>query len=140
MDSLAVNVVTTVGASNVRFGIYNWIAPTNLYPGSLLVDCGQFDSSTSGPKVTNLVTTVRLQPGRIYWAVTEGSAAIALKSAGSANGFPIMGMNTNWTMNIALEIVGVGFGALPSTLPLTSTIWQNSSATAHIIAARFNAP
>jgi hypothetical protein len=140
VDSLAVNVTTAVGASTVRFGIYNCVAPTNLMPGSLLVDCGVFDSSTIGPKVTNLVTKIRLQPGTVYWSLVEANAAVALKVFGSATGYPIMGMNTNWTMNNALEIVGVGYGALPSTCPLTSTIWQVNNLMCPVIAARFNAP
>ena len=55
-------------------------------PGSLLVDCGVFDSSTIGPKVTNLVTKIRLQPGTVYWSLVEANAAVALKVFGSATG------------------------------------------------------
>lgn len=107
--------VTTAGASGttIRLGIYS--SSANDRPGTLLVDAGTVDGSTTGIKAASL--TQQLPGGGLYWLVAccqGGSATLTSVGSGSlppvASGSPFLGgINTYTASNVT--------GALPASFP-----------------------
>lgn len=116
--------VTTGGAlgSVGRMGLYRSIGARNLYPGALIVDGGEVD--TTVVRVNRHVISVPLLPDRLYWAVfLFGTAAATVRAATQdtvANIQP-------WGINGAAATLSTvcrnaltlaqAYGALPATFP-----------------------
>lgn len=118
LDRLAVYVTTGVASSNVRFGIYDAVSESNLYPGSLLYDGGTFTSTVSGERRAANPDIV-LVPGKLYWATVVSDAAITLRGVASAGVFAMFGISdalSSASMQSQLTAAHT-FGALPSTYP-----------------------
>lgn len=117
LDRIAFNV-TTVGAANskARCGIYNSTSQTNLYPSTLLVDGGEFDtSSVGGTGVKAATISQALTKNKLYWFVFIcGTAAPTIRAMNTGNvDSRILGFdNTLGTAaNFGLTLAGA-YGAL----------------------------
>jgi hypothetical protein len=122
INKLGLYVATLAASSTIRLGVFaNSTASNSAYPGTLVVDAGSVDSTTTGSKVITLGTAITLNPG-LYWlaAVAQGGAPVVYVTVstityphspmGSASAIlgPGSGNNT-WTS------AGVT-GALPGTV------------------------
>lgn len=117
LDRIAVDVTTLAAATVMRLGIYGSTA--NGDPGTLVVEAGTVDVSTTGNKELTIAQT--LSPG-LYWlaAVAQGGAPVVRVATG-----PIMAgdssLSTAFTQTrCAYSVTGTS-GALPSS-PAYATI------------------
>jgi hypothetical protein len=127
-DRIGLEVTTGAASSTVRLGIYAEDATTGL-PGSLLLDAGTIDSTTTGFK--ELTISQALSPGR-YWLAAVALVAtptVRVNSGGNAL-FPGVSQADLATAPVAASVSSIS-GALPSTFGATS-----SSATGHRVYLR----
>ena len=114
-------VVSTLGAGNVRVGLYTW---NNGGLGNLIEDFGLIDVSGTGQR--SLAIDITLQPG-YYWLATFNDVAYTSNSAttAAANIGPMEGFSNGTTMARPLHMPAYNpFGevdyvsvGLPSTMP-----------------------
>jgi len=107
-DRIGITVSTGAASSTVRLGIYN---DSSALPGTVLLDAGTIDASTTGDKTITITQT--LTRGR-WWivGVAQGGAP-TLNTVTGVNphvGKPTAGASGH---NIAYHVTGVT-GALPS--------------------------
>jgi len=120
--------VTTVGGSGskTRCGIYTNTPDTN-YPKDLLVDGGEYDTSSvggTGFKVTTV--SLSLEPGVLYWfAALAGTAAPTVKIIDSGSSL-MFGFDANFVNRQNGWFVNRTYGALPSTYPGSAVITPGS--------------
>lgn len=121
IDRIAIEVTTVGGAgSKTRFGIYTSTSQSNLYPKSLIVDSGEFDTSaTGGTGVKSTNISIELKPNSIYWAVMLcGTAAPTIRVPGASGAALILGMPSTLATVLNQKIsVAQAYAALPSTFP-----------------------
>jgi hypothetical protein len=140
LDRLAFEVTTLGGAGAVgRAGIYQAVSDVNLYPGSLIVDGGEFTVTTTGIKSATISTA--LSPDVLYWAVTlwGGSSTTVARSftAGTMAAALIGAPSTLAGVNgYALDATQT-YGALPASFPAGATIM--TSFRGYAVAGRFSA-
>ena len=138
LDRIAFKVTTGGSAGSVaRAGIYRATSLTNLYPDSLVADGGQFDTTTTGTKVTNI--SVALSRGLYWLAFLCGTAAPTVRSLKRSTPMTILGMTSDLdTVRGAGLQVSQSYGALPSTFPSSATI-RGQSDPYLVIAVRYSA-
>ncbi len=142
VDSLAINCNGNVAAGRVWFGIYNTVSPTNLYPGSLIVDAGGgggIATDATGSYITNLATPFHLNPGQYYWTAVRANTNITLKAVPNAGCMGI-GYTSNFVAIVQQEAVSTG-----TNLPANAqNIWTNvlnlTTGFAPAVAGRFSGP
>ncbi len=79
IDRLGIGVTTNVATAVGRIGIYD--STTDLYPGALIGESGQFDLSTIGAIIATV--SIPVQRGVIYWAAhLAGTAAGTIRCLG----------------------------------------------------------
>jgi len=134
IDRIAFEQIST-GAGNARCGIYKTISDTNMYPGALVVDGGQYDLNVSaGVKATTISTAL---PDCYYWAVLINSSGAVtfrrLLSTMPLIGFPsTLGSTPQMTASRTQT-----YGALPSTFP-ASPFTSLTVGPAPLIGVRFS--
>ncbi len=135
IDRLAFEVTVGGGAgAKARTGIYQATSATNIYPSALIVDGGEFDTTTTGVKAATV--SVTLEPDILYWAVfLSGTAAPTIRRldiTGVWLGVPsTMGANAGNGVQVAQA-----YGALPNPYTAGGII---QSATQPLVAARYSA-
>lgn len=121
VDRLNFEVTTSI-AGNARVGLYATKSETNIYPGSLLVDGGEFSTSTTGHKTA---TVSALANDGLYWAVFLSSAGVTIRTPGRAN-YMFLGTAIGATPGTNTQGHGLrvsqSYGALPSTFPASASL------------------
>jgi hypothetical protein len=123
IDRIAFEVTTggTAG-SKARVGIYAATSQTNIYPNALIVDGGEFDTTTTGIKSATISTV--LTPNVRYWAAYLcGTAAPTIRTPiNSMLDGSIIGISNSignamppWGLRVAQT-----YGALPGTFPASA--------------------
>jgi hypothetical protein len=117
LDRIAI-IVTTLLAGKVHFGIF---ADSGVvYPSSLLLDSGEFDTGTTGVKTATINLT--LNPG-LYWAVIVGNAAPTLRALATGGAAAILGLDSGLGTASGLGYtVAFTYAALPATFPAGATV------------------
>lgn len=127
--------VTSALSGNGRAGLYLPKSSTNAYPGSLLVDGGEFSVSSIGVKAATVDTPIT---DGLLWAVYTQSAAAGIRALLRANVAPLLGMastmGTTWRSTLTVTFT---YGALPSTFPASATFDPASDLA--IITVRYSA-
>lgn len=117
IDEIEVYVTTGVAATNVRFGIYSNLGATDLYPGTLVLDCGAFTSTASSTKRTASISQA-LTPGALYWLVVVSDGAPTIRAGSTNQAGPILGTassaNTTYTTHLYATLT---YGSLPTPFP-----------------------
>lgn len=139
LDRIAFEVTTVGGASaKARVGIYSATSTSNLYPNALVVDGGEFDtSSVGGVGVKSTTISKFLAKNTLYWFVyLAGTSAATVRGLGVGTVWNLLGTDSTLptTFNSVLS-VSQAYGALPSTFPGSAT---PAAETAPIIAVRFS--
>lgn len=118
LDRIAFNV-TTLLAGYGRCGIYSDTG--SLYPGALLLDGGQMDTSTTGVKSTTI--NQALSASSMYWLVFLASVAVTVRCLSVGSMSPVLGFNNTLgtAPNVGLYAAQT-YGALPSTFPASPTM------------------
>jgi len=134
IDRIGFNVASggTAGSKG-RVGLYRATSQSNMYPGSLVLDGGEKDTTTTGVKSTTVSQV--LEADVLYWAVLlAGTAAFSVST--HTVGLPILGLPSS--LNVAADFLTVAqtYGALPATFPASASI---SAGTKPIIAVRYSA-
>jgi hypothetical protein len=119
-DRIGVHVTANVASSTVRLGIFG---DTGGNPGSLILDAGTVDSSTTGFK--EITISQALTPIRVWLvAVQQGGATNVsvhgIQDTGVAVGLPTSG----WVPfnSSGLETSGAVAGALPGSFPTIGNV------------------
>ena len=125
IDALAVEVTTAGSAASVaRMGIYN--ADTTLcIPTTLIVDSGNFSVASTGTKTVILGSSVTLQPGLYFTALSTGSTtAHQFRSLAAGNFAQIIGTVSAGGNQLGSYINGTRavFGALPANASTLTTL------------------
>jgi len=118
--------VTTVGAANskTRVGVYTSTARKNLYPKDLVVDSGEFDtSSVGGTGVKSATISTPLLPNTLYWfVILSGTATPTVRGITGQGVWPILGYPSTLGANPQTMLsVGQSYGTLPSSFPASAT-------------------
>lgn len=129
-DTIECEVTTGGASSNIRLGLYRDTG--NVYPGALIFDSGNLDSSTTGAKSATITAALQtLQPG-LYWLTYENSATVpqirALPGVNTCIG--IIGYPTPFGTNGQGYVYTVTHtvGALPNPFSAGATIRAAASA------------
>ena len=125
IDALAVEVTTAGSAGSVaRMGIYNGDISL-CQPTTLIVDSGTFAVSTTGTKTVVLGSTITLQPGLYFTALSTGSTtAHQFRSLVAGNFAQIIGTTAAGGNQLGSYINGTraAFGALPADASTLTTL------------------
>jgi len=126
IDRLSFEVTTAV-AGNARVGIYAMKSDTNIYPGALLVDGGEFSTGTTGHKIA---TVSAVANDGWYWFVYHGSAAAIIRTPARSN-YMFLGTAIGATPGTTGQGHGLDvsrtYGALPATFPAGAALITTSS-------------
>jgi hypothetical protein len=125
LDRLGIRITSAGSAGqNARFGIYDSVSDTNLYPGSKLVEGAEVATDSTGAKKETI--SYALTAGKLYWLVStvENVAVLAEWTSFTTgqSGLPnILGYDSSLSPSIGYPI---GYsatrtydGTLPSTFP-----------------------
>jgi hypothetical protein len=125
IDTIQTEVVTLVGGSSFRLGIYS--DNGSFYPGSLILDTGSLSGAANAVVPFTITPNLTLQPG-LYWLVIVADAAISFRvdsTAAFETNFGIL--NTmGGTFRQPFYTVAHTYGALPN--PFTAGAAINNSA------------
>jgi hypothetical protein len=111
--------VTTLGAGLARLGIYN--PGANLYPGSLLSDCGTIDVSTTGAKEVTGLNIAISTPG-VYWLALVSNIGFTMKGYAVSVGYCPLGSPAPTPGNLTGEWgKAFSYAALPTPFPAGAT-------------------
>lgn len=99
IDQLSCNVTTADSGAVCRMGIYAW---ANGQPGSLVVDAGTVDASSTGQKDSAISTT--LTPGWYAVGVIKSTTAVQLRAYSAP--LPNIGYSSS---SIVTTVSGAGF-------------------------------
>ena len=118
LDGLRFEVTIGAGGARGRVGIYRAISAANIYPGALVVDGGDKDTSGAG-FVQSVGLGIPLSAGVLYWAVyLGGTAAITIRGVGPAAMSGFLGNQATDFSNANLWLsVAQAYGALPANFP-----------------------
>jgi hypothetical protein len=135
IDRIAFEIVASQSTFFARCGIYKTVSNTNMYPGALVVDGGEFSTGTTGVKAATISTAL---PDCYYWAVflTNATAATFRQLLQHA---PLIGFTSalgDGTSNQFLTRAQT-YGALPSTFPASPA--TKAGGGAPLVAIRFSA-
>ena len=127
LDRLGFYVTTLVASTVGRVGIYSNATPGQFYPGSLLVDSGEFDCSTAGAKTTTI--SQNLSAGTMYWFVfhfDNTTATLTGPTLRALNVYSIpnyLGCSSALgNPNTQLTLSGQTYGALPASFAAGATV------------------
>jgi len=126
LNGLGCNVTTLGSGSNVRIGVYTSLAgtTTTMYPGALVADSGDLDSTATGFKSATLSPAVALTPNTLYWvAINTKATAPTLSQLTAKQLIPIFGWSAanppvprlGWTVAFA-------YAAMPASYPASATL------------------
>ena len=135
LDRLAFEVTTGGSAGSVaRAGIYAATSATNIYPSALVVDGGEFVTTSTGVKAATI--SVTLEPDILYWAVYLcGVSAPAIRR--TVRFLTVLGVPSTIGANSRnLLSPAQSYGALPSTYPAGAT---PQTADGPLVVARYSA-
>jgi len=112
--------VTTAVAGNARLGIYQ--DNGSIYPGSLVIDAGTVDTSTTGLKaITGL--SVSFSANTLYWMVLVSDGTATLAATDSPSTWGLLGFNTAFNLSEPnCYYVSFTYDALPATYPAGATL------------------
>lgn len=136
VDRIGFEVTTGGGAGSVaRCGIYTSTSDTNLYPDKLVVDSGEFDTTTTGVKSASI--DVQLLANRVYWlAFHPGVAQHTGRNLAAAIIGPIpIGMPS--TMGSNATHVALSVNRTYAALPSTFTSGANTQNSARLVWFRY---
>jgi hypothetical protein len=118
LDGIGV-YVSTSSTLTARLGIY--LDDGNCYPGSLLLDAGTIDVTTTGAK--KLTISQALSENSLYWLVTVAGATPAIYCIPVAGVINILGHSSALgTAQNAGLYVAFTYGTLPATFPSSPTL------------------
>jgi hypothetical protein len=142
IDRLGFEVTTGGSAgSKLRVGIYKSTSPTNIYPDALVVDGGEYDTTTTGVKATTV--SVALEPDVVYWACFIGGTAFPTVRALPDTAFlsnAILGFPSTIGGNRVMAIYDSrAYGALPATFMAAPPDGFDNNSSFPIIAVRYSA-
>ena len=120
VDRLAIEVTTAAGAGGViRFGIYTTDGTQNLYPRTLVVDSGEFSTTTTGIKSATI--DIVLEQNKVYHLVINaGTSAPSVRAFVAANQQNLFGSPADGggTPAILMRLSGSRtYAALSATFP-----------------------
>lgn len=125
-DRIAIRVSTQASGAvpRIRLGVYEDKADGSVYPGSLVIDAGEVDVSTTGLK--ELAIDLTLKGGKLYWLALVGqdttSLAVAAIPTGDALGV-FLGFDSGLTGAPYLGYaITQTYGALPAAYPAGSPV------------------
>jgi hypothetical protein len=112
IDRIAVNVTTLVASGLIRLGIYN---NANGEPGTLLLDAGAVDSSTTGVKTITI--SQQLVGGYLYWLVMlPNNATNVVRAAAVAGMVDVLGSGSTLpTAAVTYLYIAQAYGVLPAS-------------------------
>lgn len=134
IDRLSYNV-TGAAAGSGTIGIYNNIAPNNLYPSGLFFQHQIFDNAVVANKGGSQSIRLILKPSQLYWAAFWSSSAVTTRNIGVAATVPIMGFSDNGAAagpgrvyyRLARDFT-TNLGVLPNPLPIGASVVVGTSA------------
>jgi hypothetical protein len=117
LDRIAFQVTTLISSGVARAGIYQATSATNLYPNNLIVDGGEFVTSTTGLKAATI--NQALTANTLYYLVfLAGTAASTIRCLALAGCAVVLGLDNALGTTPAVGIsVSQAYGALPGTFP-----------------------
>lgn len=129
---LRINVTTLASGGGVRVGVYRSVAANDIYPGPLVVESAELDTSTTGVKTETV--SQALTANRWHWVVFLCKAPAPAVTGVSAYATG-MGVDSTFAYGNNLY-VSQTYGALPSTFPGSPT-W-NTSATFPVVGMKIS--
>jgi hypothetical protein len=113
-DMISVYCTTSVGSGALRLGIYS---DTNGEPGTLLLDAGTVDTSSTGLRYINISQS--LTGGVLYWLAAIGNNAThQFRVPALASIFNVIGIDAAIGTSVVTYLYYAGsYGALPGTFP-----------------------
>lgn len=118
IDRLSFEVTTAAAVGGVgRCGIYEARGESDIYPGDLAVDSGEFDTTVAGVKTATV--SVYLKPNTLYWfAQTFGVAAPQVRLNNPTHCPQVMGFSPALGSAVRAGITQArAYAALPATYP-----------------------
>jgi hypothetical protein len=113
LDRIAVNCTTLGTASNLRLGIYS---DSNSEPGSLVLDAGAVDTTTTGVKA--LTINQQLTAGLYWLAAVSNNGTHAFRVPAIASTVNVFGVASTLPTGVGTHFYAAQtYGALPSTFP-----------------------
>lgn len=120
--------VSTAGAvgSLGRMGIYKATSTSNLYPDTLVVDCGEFACDSTGAKTYS--GSVTFDPKQLYWFVFNFSVAAPTIRALQSYATPdFLGFSSSTTSSKTTGLtLASAYAALPATFPSLATSYTST--------------
>lgn len=141
LRDLSAYVVTGVGGTSIRWGIYTANATTFL-PDSLVANTDSGDQSSATSSTLRTFTpgsTVTLTKGQLYFIALHSDGAPSLR-ASNTTGYTIAGSDLSSTGWFSAFYVSQTYGAMPSTFPAGARTYVSggaASAFAAMVGARF---
>lgn len=135
-----VTVGGTAG-SVARVGIYKPTSKTNIYPGELVVDGGEHDTTSAGVKITGFDFGLHevLEAGLYWFAGLVGVAVPTLRVLLPVGVNSILGVPPTFgAAPYDRLIVDRAYGALPETFPAGATPYTVATAQALLVAVRYS--
>jgi hypothetical protein len=126
-------------ASNVRIGIYNNMAATDLYPSSLVAASAVIPTGSAAGFKSDTALIANLESDSLYWAAMVCSVTLnQMRVMPLINGYGFLGRPSppGATRNNHIS-VAFTYAALPSTFPAGAT--NGSGAVTPLIFTRFSA-
>jgi hypothetical protein len=135
IDRIAFETTNGQASTFGRAGIYKTVSNTNMYPGALVVDGGEFSLAAAGIKSATINTAL---PDCYYWAVLLHSAS-AVTFRVLLQNTPLLGFTSSVFTESGNQFLSRSqtYGALPSTFPASPATKVGGSTP--LIAIRFSA-
>jgi len=135
IDRIAFEITASQSTFFARAGIYKTVSNTNMYPGALVVDGGEFSTGTTGVKAATISTPL---PDCYYWGVflTSATAATFRVLLQHSN---LLGFVSTLGDGSASQFLSRSqtYGALPSNFPASPA--TRAGGGGPLIAIRFSA-
>jgi len=121
IDQVGFNVITGGTAGSVcRAGIYDSDGTTPggwLQPRNLLVDGGEYDTTTATFKLTTLSPVLTVPPDQLYWLAFLCGVAAPSALTGISSGWHVLGRSATLAAQFGRVKTGFAYGPLPQTAP-----------------------
>jgi hypothetical protein len=122
---------SATGDADVRVGIYASTAMKNLYPSSLIIDCGVQSLATGGNKVWT-PNTVLTGPGVVWFAwlasTANGQVIGPLSNLTKPSPFTFLGRTQPTSSNHYVGVtVAQAYGVLPATFPAGAALLASNT-------------
>jgi hypothetical protein len=136
--------VSSVGASGSRMklGLYAASgASSPSYPGALLAETGEIDTTATGPLTYTMASAVSLAPGLYFLAYLAGVAAPTVHRLHAGATLPILDVSGNsqagW--GVSYTYTAVLPGVYPVASPISGAVWNLSAWTPTAVFMRLEA-